>query len=78
MGNRPKLNKNIPVKKFREYYYLKEELVNFCRKEGLKTSGKKEELTEQINYYLTTGKEKNTRIRAKLKKTKNIENIKTK
>ena len=75
MDGRPILNKNTPSKKFREYYYLKEDLVNFCRKEGLKTTGNKEELTERIEYYLATGKEKNTKIKAKSKKTNSMENI---
>lgn len=38
---RPELNRNLKSKDFKEFYYLKEELVNFCRKEGLKVSGNK-------------------------------------
>lgn len=34
MSDRPKLDKNLDGKTFREFYYLKEELVNFCRRYG--------------------------------------------
>ena len=42
---------------FREYYFLKEELKDFCRNEGLKVSGSKGELEERIIHYLSTGEE---------------------
>ena len=51
-----KLDKNMDSKTFREFYYLKEELVNFCRDNGLPVSGGKIELTERIAYFLDTGK----------------------
>lgn len=51
-----KLDKNMDSKTFREFYYLKEELVNFCRDNGLPVSGGKIELTERIAYFLYTGK----------------------
>ena len=38
MSERPKLDKNLDGKTFREFYYLKEELVDFCRKYGLPTT----------------------------------------
>lgn len=38
MGERPKLDKNLDGKTFREFYYLKEELVDFCRRYGLPTT----------------------------------------
>ena len=41
---------------FREYYYLKEELVAFCRDHHLPASGGKQELTERIACFLDTGK----------------------
>ena len=75
MGNKPMLNKNTPSKKFRQYYYLKEELVDFCRNEGLKTTGNKQELAGRIDYYLNTGEGKNTKIKTKSKKTNNVGNI---
>ncbi|WP_295047470.1 hypothetical protein [Ruminococcus sp.] len=38
MIDRPKLDKNLDGKTFREFYYLKEELVDFCRRYGLPTT----------------------------------------
>lgn len=55
-SNRNKLNKNLKASEFKEYYFLKEELKEFCRNEGLKISGNKSQLEERIIYYLTTGK----------------------
>ena len=52
---RPILNKNLDSKTFRDFYYLKEELVNFCRENGLPVSGGKLELTDRIAYFLDTG-----------------------
>lgn len=55
MIDRPKLDKNLDGKTFREFYYLKEELVDFCRRYGLPTSGGKLEITERIAHFLDTG-----------------------
>lgn len=55
---RPELNRNMDSTVFREFYYLKEELVAFCRQEKLPTSGGKLELTERIAQYLETGEVK--------------------
>lgn len=55
MSGRPKLEKGLDSHVFREYYYLKEELVEFCREEGLKTTGGKIEITDRIAHYLDTG-----------------------
>ncbi len=52
---RPTLHKDLDSSTFREYYYLKEELVNFCRENGLPVSGGKIELTDRIAYFLDTG-----------------------
>lgn len=41
---------------FREYYYRKDELIRFCRKNHLATNGNKEALTERIAVFLDTGK----------------------
>ena len=56
MCKRPNLDKNLDVKTFKEYYYLKEELIDFCRKNDLQTTGSKTELTERIAIFLDTGK----------------------
>lgn len=55
MDKRPLLNKEISIKDFREFYWLKEELLTFCRAEGLRTQGSKFELSERIIHYLDTG-----------------------
>lgn len=56
MEERPKLDIKLNSKIFKEYYYLKEELIDFCRKNDLQTTGGKEELTERIAAFLDTGK----------------------
>ena len=58
MNERPELSRDISVEVFRNYYYLKEELVKFCRKYDLQTTGSKQELTDRIAYFLETGKKK--------------------
>ena len=50
MSERPELSGDISAEVFRNYYYLKEELVKFCRKYGLQTTGSKQELTDRIGY----------------------------
>ena len=56
MSERPELNKSLDGKTFRSFYYLKEELVSFCRENNLPVSGGKTELTERIANFLDTGK----------------------
>lgn len=41
---------------FLDYYFLKKELVNYCKKHGLSAIGNKEELSQRILYYMETGK----------------------
>lgn len=55
MIKRPYLDRNLDSKTFRDFYYLKEELVDFCRKNGLPASGGKIELTDRIAHFLDTG-----------------------
>lgn len=55
MQNRPELNKELDSKTFREFYYLKEELVDFCRENLLPVSGGKIEITDRIAHFLDTG-----------------------
>ena len=56
MNDRPDLTVYMSAESFVRYYYLKEELIRFCRENKLPASGGKEELTERIAYYLNTGK----------------------
>ena len=53
---RPDLDKISDGKTFRSFYFLKEELIKFCRKNGLPTSGGKIEITDRIAHFLDTGK----------------------
>ena len=53
---RPLLTRATPVTDFSDYYWLKKELVDFCTRQGLKTSGSKLEITERIAHFLQTGR----------------------
>ena len=56
MKDRPILNRDLDSKTFREFYYLKEELVSFCKANGLPCSGGKIDITNRIAEYLDSGK----------------------
>lgn len=56
MNQRPDLNTKLDAETFQNYYYLKEELVSFCRENNLPVSGGKLELTDRIACFLDTGK----------------------
>lgn len=68
-----KLDNNIDSSTFKEYYYLKEELVDFCRKNKLSTAGSKIELTERIAVFLETGQRISSNQIAR--KSANVEEI---
>lgn len=55
MNERPNLDNHLNSKTFKEYYYLKEELIDFCKKYGLQVTGSKIELTKRIIKFLDTG-----------------------
>ena len=55
MNERPNLNKELDALTFRNFYYLKQELSDFCKENGLPASGSKAELTDRIAYFLDTG-----------------------
>ncbi|WP_296881636.1 DUF6434 domain-containing protein [uncultured Methanobrevibacter sp.] len=52
-----KLTKELNPEEFAQYYFLKEELKDFCKSEGLKVSGSKQDLENRIVHYLKTGEE---------------------
>jgi len=54
--NRPDLNKDISLKDFKDFYWLKKELVNFCKILEISTSGGKIEIANRISHYISTGK----------------------
>ena len=55
MSERPNLNKELDAATFRSFYYLKQELADFCKENGLPASGSKAEITDRIAYFLDTG-----------------------
>ena len=60
MNGRPTLTAELNTQTFRQYYYLKEELVEFCRKNDLQATGCKSELSERIAVFLESGKRTRT------------------
>lgn len=65
MSERPKLDTDLSGAAFREWYWLKEELTDFCRGNGLSAAGSKTELADRIALYLDTGKAETPRIARK-------------
>ncbi len=54
--SRPLLNSSLTPEGFKKYYWLKHELVQFCKQVGLPLSGGKIELARRIEVYLLTKK----------------------
>ncbi|MCG3087229.1 DUF6434 domain-containing protein [Sporosarcina cyprini] len=52
---RPILNADISIEEFLDYYWLKVELQEFCRGNGLSAAGSKGEITDRIRTFLQTG-----------------------
>jgi hypothetical protein len=50
------LDKKINIKDFNDFYWLKSELMSFCREIGISSSGGKIEIANRISEYLETGK----------------------
>lgn len=67
---RPNLNKNLSPAIFREFYWLKEELVAFCREHQLSTAGSKMELADRIAYFLEHGVVSTQTMPSSIKKAK--------
>lgn len=61
MSQRPILSIDLCSRVFREYYYMKEELIDFCRQNGLQTTGGKIEITNRIAHFLDTGEKVSTK-----------------
>lgn len=55
MRERPILDKTVDADVFCDFYWLKEELIDFCRANGLPASGGKADIAERIATYLKTG-----------------------
>ncbi len=69
---RPNLDKNISLENFQEFYWLKTELIHFCRKNMISAAGSKKDLEKRIEQFLTTGERRSP----EKKKSKNA-NTKT-
>lgn len=74
IDERPDLDLKLSAGIFRQYYYLKEELVDFCRRNNLQATGSKSELSERIAVFLESGKR--TRAEHKTQKTQSAGEIK--
>lgn len=74
IDERPDLDLRLSAEIFRQYYYLKEELVDFCRRNNLQATGSKSELSERIAVFLESGKR--TRAEHKTRKTQSAGEIK--
>lgn len=68
---RPNLTKDISVKSFQDFYWLKEELQSFCRDNGISASGSKIEISDRIETFLLTGEIKKPIRKSRV--NKNIE-----
>lgn len=55
MADRPQLTPTLSVEDFRAYYWLKAELLAFCRQQGLPSGGAKQELSARIEHFLRSG-----------------------
>lgn len=62
MDKRPKLNTEISIQDFKDFYWYKEELVDFCRSENLYTRGGKTELASRIVRFLKTGERESYQV----------------
>ncbi len=52
---RPALTADTRVEDFRQFYWLKQELADFCRQHGISASGGKLDLARRIELFLTSG-----------------------
>lgn len=73
IDERPDLDLRLSAEIFRQYYYLKEELADFCRRNNLQATGSKSELSERIAVFLESGKR--TRAERKTRKTQSAGEI---
>jgi hypothetical protein len=53
---RPNLDENISLQDFKDFYWLKEELVQFCKAMGIDSSRGKLDIAKRIITFLETGK----------------------
>ena len=54
--SRPKVDTNLTREEFLSYYYLKTELMDFCKANNISAVGSKSELTKRVSDFLDSGK----------------------
>jgi hypothetical protein len=72
---RPILDREINIKDFEDFYWLKVELVKFCRENTISSAGGKIEISHRIIEYLETGKIPRTKTQKKKKLSKATHSI---
>ena len=55
INKRPRLTSKTSAEVFKNFYWLKKELTEFCTKNGLSTAGMKPEIANRIYVFLKTG-----------------------
>lgn len=53
--DRPNLDRTISLSDFNDFYWLKQELIDFCKTVGITTTGGKIEISNRIRQYILTG-----------------------
>lgn len=78
---RPILHTDLSAEEFLDYYWLKAELQEFCRGNGLSAAGSKGEITDRISTFLRTGeimkpmRQATARPKQKAQKELNLETV---
>ena len=57
MQNRPELSQKISVADFKNFYWLKTELITFCKAQKIPSQGSKLDLAQRIEVFLSTGED---------------------
>lgn len=70
MDSKPNLDRNISLTDFNDFYWLKAELVEFCKQNGISTLGGKIELSDRIRHYIITGKTNRNEPKKSISKSK--------
>ena len=56
MEQKPKLSQSISLDQFKNHYWLKVELIAFCKQNDLPTAGSKQAISHRIETFITTGR----------------------
>lgn len=73
--DRPDLEKNMDADLFLSFYYLKEELIDFCRLNRLSTQGGKIEITDRIAHFLRTGERKQHTVKRAVQRKRTLSEL---